>query len=218
MSGHLVPWPRRAWLAIVVCLVVVGSMGVAFHDKNHGTPFDVSVDGWIHHHGQSLWKTLIHVTDPATVTVLYLILIVWAVVLRRWDVVTLAVFTPPATILSVEFVLKPWVHRLPTGDLAVFGGNVPLAYPSGHESGIGSFLAVSGLLVVASAWPLWRKLAVLGAILVVALVASVALVGRYYHYATDTIGSIFFSIAVVLVVGLIVDALAAWERRGHADD
>jgi hypothetical protein len=90
---------------------------------------------------------------------------------------------------------------------AIFGGHIPRAYPSGHESGIGSFLAVCMVLVLASTWTIGARLGALTGILFVALTASFALVARYYHYATDTIGSMFFCVAVALVVGLIIDVL-----------
>ena len=102
---------------------------------------------------------------------------------------------------------------------AIFGGKIPLAYPSGHESGIGSFLAVTGLLVLTSGLARRYKIAVLASpCWSVALIASVrSLVGRYYHYATDTIGAMFFCVAVcVLVVGLAVDAVIRWTARGRA--
>lgn len=216
MRQRLVPWPGRAAIVAVVCLAIVAAMGIAFHNENHGSAFDDSVDTWLRSHGQPLWKTLIHITDPAKVGVLFAILIIWAVCRRRWRVVALAVATPLLTIVLVEHVLKPWVNRhpyVPPGQgivvKAIFGGHIPTAYPSGHESGIGSFLAVCGLLVLTSGWSLARRLLALAAVVAVAVVASLTLVGRYYHYATDTIGSMFFCIAMVLVVGLAIDAVAS---------
>ena len=213
MPSRLVPWPRRAWPVVVACLVVVLALAVAFHDKNHGTGFDDSVDHWLRAHGQPFWKTLIHITDPAKVFGLYAVLVAWAIWRRRWPVVALAVLTPLVTTGLVEYVLKPVVHRTPyvaPGDIAVvksiFGGSIPTAYPSGHESVLGSLVAVCGLLVVTTTWTLRRKLAALALLVVVALVGAVSLVGRYYHYATDTIGAMFLCVAMVLLVGMAVDA------------
>lgn len=221
----LVPWPRRAWVVASVCLLVVGAMGLAFHNKNHGTAFDDSVDHWFRTHGQSLWKTLLHVSDPVIVAVLFVIVIVCAAWHRRWNVVVLAVVTPLVTVESVEYVLKPLVHRTPyvaPGNIAIvkaiFGGHIPTAFPSGHESGIGSFLAVAGLLVLRSSWTRIRKTAALAAIAATALIASMSLVGRYYHYATDTIGSMFYCVAVVLIVGIGVDAASSRSRRHLVSD
>ena len=214
MPSRLVPWPRRAWAVVGVCVLIVASMGVAFHDKSHGTAFDDSIDRWLRRNGQPLWKTLIHITDPPFVVALYVVLIGWALWRRLGPVVALAVVTPIVTIESVEFVLKPIVNRsvgpasAPIVNL-IFKGHVPLAYPSGHESGIGSFLAVCGLLVVTSAWTLRRKLTAIAVVVVAAFVASASLVGRYYHYVTDTIGSMFYCVAVVLVVGLVIDTVIA---------
>ena len=222
MPSRLVPWPRRAWVVVAACLLVVVSMGVAFHDENHGTSFDDTVDRWLHTHGQPFWKTLIHLTDPWLVVTVYVVLIAWALWRRRREVVALAVLTPIVTVESVEHVLKPIVHRtlyLPAADTpvvkAIFGGHIPLAYPSGHESGIGSLLAVGGLLVLTSAWTLRGKLVAVALVVLLALIASVSLVGRYYHYATDTIGSMFYAVAVVLVVGLAVDAVLARRAIGE---
>jgi len=200
----------------VLCLAVVAAMGIAFHNENHGSAFDDSVDTRLRAHGQALWKTLIHITDPEKVAVLFAVLIIWAAYRRHWRVVALALITPLLTIELVEHVLKPWVNRhpfVPPGQQivvkAIFGGHIPTAYPSGHESGIGSFLAVCGLLVLTSGWSLVRRAAALTGIVAVAIIASLALVGRYYHYATDTIGSMFFCAAMVLVVGVGVDAAAS---------
>jgi len=63
------------------------AMGVAFHNENHGSAFDDSVDTWLRAHGQALWKTLIHITDPGYVLVFYVVLIGWAAYRRRWPVV-----------------------------------------------------------------------------------------------------------------------------------
>jgi uncharacterized membrane protein len=45
-------------------------------------------------------------------------------------------------------------------------------------------------------------------VIVVALLASVALVGRFYHFATDTAGAMLYCTAVVIAVGLLVDVVA----------
>ena len=213
-EAPLVPWPLRAWVAVVVCVLVVGSMGIAFHDEDHGSAFDNKVDGWIHRRNVTLLKLLLKITDPEKVFVLFVVLIAWLAYRRRWRAVVLAVVTPLATVGLVEEVLKPWVNRLPFPPsdhflaISVFGGDIPRAYPSGHESGIGSFLAVCGLLLLTARIPRSRRLLGLAAVLVVALIASFALVGRYYHYATDTIGSIFVCSGVVLLVAMAIDAIS----------
>ncbi len=165
------------------------------------------MDGWLAvHFGGGAAQALADLGDPAVVAVL--------VLLSRW---------PPGGALGAgcgagpsrpvvaaaltEYVVKPLVDRHLNGYLA---------YPSGHITG---FAAVALTVVVLAARPIGRPLprrlagtvAALAALLVVA--CGVGLVAQRYHYATDVVGGVCLSAAVVSVAALALDAVAG--RRRH---
>jgi membrane-associated phospholipid phosphatase len=183
-------------------------MGLAYHNQNTGTAFDDSVDGWIRRRSPRLMNDLVHLADPLLIAVLFTILIAVACLRRRWDVALLAFFTPVCATLLVEQVLKPWIHRTQSDPYIVHTfGYEPLAFPSGHETGIGSLVAVLGLLVLTSRWSNGRRTLVVAVMLLVDAIAAIGLVGRYYHYTTDTVGAFLVCVAVTLIVALVVDAV-----------
>jgi membrane-associated phospholipid phosphatase len=202
----LVPRPYLGITVAAVCAALVAAMGIDFHDKNTGTAFDTHVDNWIRKRSPRLMSDLVHLADPQLVAALFCALIVAAALRRRWDVVLLAAITPLAAVVLNEHILKPWIHRTQATPYIIhLFGYAPLAFPSGHETGIGSFLTVCGLLVLGSRWTRRRKIAVITVFGLIDLVAAIALVGRYYHYATDTIGALLVCISITLLVGLLVD-------------
>ena len=208
----LIPWPGRAAVVAFTSAILVAWMGIAYHRHRTGTAFDKSVDSWIRHRSTTLIDALIHLSDPPFVAVLFAVLIAAAIWRKRWDVATFALVTPLLATLLVEQVLKPWIHRTQSDPYIVHTfGYEPLAFPSGHETGIGSFLAVTGLLVLASRWSRRRKIQALVVMAVIDVLAAAALVGRYYHYATDTIGAWLVCVTVAIVVALAVDAIARYR-------
>jgi membrane-associated phospholipid phosphatase len=213
---RLVPWPRMAGLVATACAAVFTVMAVAFHDKRTGTAFDTHVDGWIRRRNPHLLNDLVKLADPIEIAVLFVILIVIAYRRGRRNVALLALLTPIVATVLTEKVLKPGIHRTQSDPYVVFifGGREPLAFPSGHETGIGSLLAVLGLLVITSGWSRWRRAAVIIAMAALDVVAAIGLVGRYYHYATDTIGALLVCIVVMLVLALLIDAASSrWGAR-----
>jgi undecaprenyl-diphosphatase len=214
MSSKLVPWPRAAGAVAVVATLVFAAMAIDFHRKSTGTAFDTSVDNEIRSWSLQLMKDLVHVADPDLVVLLFLVVVIWALVRRRWDVALLAVLVPITDVLLVEHVFKPLIHRTQSDAYVVHAfGYEPLAFPSGHESGIGSLIAVCGLLVLGAGWSVRRKAWALSGLAAVGLVAAIALVGRYYHYATDTIGSMLLCTAVTIGWGLVIDRLSSLVAR-----
>jgi hypothetical protein len=205
MSAELVPWRRPAVAIAGVCAALVAAMGYAFHDQSHGSWFDQRVDPHIGRINKHVLLLLLHLSDPPAVVVAYVVLIVVLIVRQRWRSVALAALTPAVAILSVEHILKPAIYRTQYLYELQLHERGALAFPSGHETGVGSFLAVCGLLASTAAWSRGVRITVVAAIVVVALLAAVGLVGRFYHFATDTFGAILYCVAVVLVVGLLID-------------
>lgn len=120
--------------------------------------------------------------------------------LRGGRGLALVLLGPPLAMVTTSLVLKPIIQRT-KGD--------ELAFPSGHTTSVASLSVACAVLVLSLVtWPLLvRGVLALG---LAALVVGVgtSLVGRGYHYATDTIGAVGVALAVVLVVALAVDAVA----------
>jgi membrane-associated phospholipid phosphatase len=137
---------------------------------------------------------------PVPVVVALLVLAPLAWWLRGGRGLALVLAGPPTAMVTTSLVLKPLVERTRGDDLA---------FPSGHATSVGS-LAVAGAVLVLGLPTLPRALRLLTvgglAVLVGTVVAS--LVGRGYHYPTDTLGALGVAVAVVLVVALAVDAWA----------
>jgi hypothetical protein len=214
MSAKLVPWPRAAATVAILCAIVLTIMGIDFHRKSTGTAFDTAVDDFLRTGTLRLMKIIVNTSDPDLVASGFIILILVALLLRRWDAALLGVLVPLTSVLLVEELLKPLVHRTQSDVYVVHAfGYEPLAFPSGHESGVGSLIAVCGLLVLGSAWSVQRRAWVLGALAVYGLVAASGLVGRYYHYATDTIGSMLLCTAVTIGWALAIDRVSSLVDR-----
>ncbi len=146
-------------------------------------------------------QALADLGGPVPVVVALLLAAVLACWLRGGRGLALVLVGPPLAMVMTSMVLKPLVERT-KGD--------ELAYPSGHMTSVASLAVTSAVLVLGIvAWP-----AVLRGVLVLVLTGLVvavgaSLVGRDYHYATDTIGAGGVAVAVVLVVALVVDAFAS---------
>jgi undecaprenyl-diphosphatase len=106
------------------------------------------------------------------------------------------VVSPLLALLLTEQVLKPLVHRTHLGGLA---------YPSGHESAPACLTTILAVLVLRTGWRLVVKLAAVAALVLYLALCAIALVGAFYHYATDTVGAVFLSVACVLATALVVD-------------
>ncbi|WP_375503945.1 hypothetical protein [uncultured Jatrophihabitans sp.] len=150
---------------------------------------------------------MIGFTDPAVSVLLLVLTVVLAWSVRRLDIVILAVVGPIVGTILVSDVAKPIVHR------TLFGGTTG-TYPSGHQTGVTCTATV--LLIAFGLLPLRRpvKYALAVVLAVWVIIAAVALTRFYYHYATDTIGSMGLSVALVLGLAGLLDRY--WPSRGGA--
>ncbi len=191
-------WRRPALLGAVVGLAVFLALGVVtFHAKR--TAFDSWVFRFLPEHlPTAQGQFLLQFTDPAVSVLLLALTVVLAAAVRRFDLVALAVIGPAVGTALVSDVIKPFVHR------TLFGGSVG-TFPSGHETAVTCTATV--LLVAFGRLPLRRGARyALGAVLGVwVLAAAVALTRFYYHYATDTVGAMGFSVAFVLGLAALLD-------------
>ena len=105
---------------------------------------------------------------------------------------------PPVAMILTTTILKPLIGRT-RGD--------ELAFPSGHTTSITS-IALALILIVLSI-PLstaWRR-GLLATFVAVPVAVAVCLVGRDYHYPTDTVGAVGVALAAVLLAAVIIDAM-----------
>jgi undecaprenyl-diphosphatase len=136
--------------------------------------------------------------------VLTALLVAVLVILRRKRVAVLAAIAAPVASALTEWVLKPLVERTRGGSLS---------YPSGHTTGIFALAMVMVVLMLQPdrcSRPV--RLLVPSAALLVATAVAIASVAAS-HYTTDVLGGVCVSVAVVLGLSLLVDAVASTRRK-----
>jgi undecaprenyl-diphosphatase len=205
-------WRPVAFSVFLVALVGLATLSIGLHDKGTGTGFDNATLRWLlAHTSTGVQQLLLGLSEPTLVLVLLAAIALIAGLMRRWDVVALAVVGPAVALILTEVVLKPIVHRL-------FGLRFELshglaqagpAFPSGHETGLASLTTV--LIILIGRAPLSRRVRIIGATVLAlwAVAGAVGLVRSYYHYATDTVGGACVGGVCVVGVALILDATQA---------
>lgn len=199
-------WRRPALLGAGLALAVFVVLAVlTFHATRS------SFDSWTfrvlaQHLSPSRADFLISFTEPAVSVLLLVLTTVLAGSLGRYDVAVLAALGPALGTLLASDVGKPLIHR-------TMSGNAAGTFPSGHETGVTCTATV--LLVAFGQLPIRRAARlVLAAVLAGwVLVAAVGLTRSYYHYATDTIGAMGFSIALILGLAALLDRYRPRRRR-----
>jgi undecaprenyl-diphosphatase len=140
---------------------------------------------------------------------LFVLVVVGALLFRRWDVAVFAAVSPVLAIVLTEVVLKPIVGRYLTYEFAQIALPRSGAFPSGHETGLASLTTELAILTLrAPIAAAWRAL-VVSALALWTAVGAIGLVANLYHYATDTVGGVGVAVATVLGVALLVDAVSA---------
>ncbi len=179
-------------------------------------------DSWVfvelyRHVGLQGQVALIHFSDPVLSTGLMAAVALAAALARRWNVVALAVAGPLLALGLTEAVLKPVVGRL-LGPLVLHGssaGALPGSYPSGHETGVVSVATVTLIACAQLRAPRAVRAGVTVLLAAWVVVAAVGLVRGFFHYATDTIGALGVTVAIVLATALAVDALTPRLARSE---
>jgi membrane-associated phospholipid phosphatase len=191
----------------VVAVVVLAAASVAvlgwhFAGDTHAGPLDQSLAGEVdmrHGVARFLGQGFADLGNPLPVAVGLLALTVVAYVIRGPRGLALALLGPLLAMIATSLLLKPLIDRTRSG---------ALAFPSGHTTAIGSMAVAAGTLLLG--WRVvprvlrWAGAGIL-ALLVTAVGAS--MVGRGYHYPSDTVGAVGVALAVVLLVALVVDAV-----------
>lgn len=189
-----------SWLAAVL-------LGISVAGDSSPEPFDLTLIGQAHATiGRPLAEVLVSPTNPPVVYSLIAILVVVALVQRRWGAAMLAIGAPVVAVGLTEVVLKPAFDRRYYGHLS---------YPSGHTVGTVSALTVALLLVLASTPLLVRVLAWLVWLALIAALTT-GLVAMNYHYPTDALGGLCLALGVVLPGAILADRWTGQRTRGQA--
>jgi len=187
----------------------------------HGTT--TSFDTWVFERGYSplgpqfgcrrrMWLLF---SEPVVSILVPIAIVVWAAVTRQRNLAVFAAVGPLVALGVTELIGKPLVDRL-LGPGVLRGstaGAVSGAYPSGHETGLVSWLLVGLLVVFRQTGSVRWRVAALVVAVVWAVLGAFGLTMNYYHYATDTIGAMGLTVAVVLGVALLFDRYTAARGR-----
>ena len=217
----LIPWRMRlpavmvatsAWgIAVVVGVLVAG--------QRHADPIDRTLIDQVHAavgNGDGLAAFLLVPTDTDVIGAAIAVLAAVALCRRRWDIALLAIATPTFCVAITEFALKPLFAR------RLYG---LFSYPSGHAVASIAVYTVAILAFASAASRLRRCFAIVGWIVLVAVVVT-GLVGMNCHYPTDAVGGVCVAVGVVLPCALAVDAIRGRRtpashipepRSGHDD-
>ena len=214
-SARRTPLVAQRLRAPVVVVVVLAAASVAvlgwhFAGDTHAGPLDRTLAGQVdmrHGVARFLDQGFADLGNPLPVAVGLLVLAVIAYVVRGPRGLALAVLGPLLAMITTSLVLKPLIDRTRSG---------ALAFPSGHTTAIGSLAVAAGTLLLG-----WRvvprvlRWAGAGVLTLLVLAVGASMVGRGYHYPSDTMGAVGVALAVVLLVALVVDA--AGDRGAAAD-
>lgn len=199
-------WRPLAFAGAVAGAVVVAGLGLAVHG-HRSTHVDSVVLRWLHTRVTGFAaRAALDASTPLVSIVLLVLVLAVALRARSYRLAAVAVVAPALASGLTEFVLKPWVGR-PYGGGRSAQVLISLAYPSGHESLVASTAFVL-LLVVCRLRLAWRTPGML-VLTAWALFAGVGLVVNFWHYATDVIGAIGLSAAVVLGTALVADRVSS---------
>jgi len=164
-------------------------------------------------------------SEPVISLLVPVVVVVWAWRTRQARLAVFGVVAPLLAIGVTELIGKPLVGRW-IGPNVLAGSTLGAqrgSYPSGHETGTVSWLLLVLLVVFARTRDRRVRAAASVAAGLWALAGAFGLTVNYYHYATDTIGAICCTAAVVLGMALLLDRYgdawgAAVRRRVRRDE
>lgn len=158
------------------------------------------LDDWFHNLGderQGLRQLLVF-TDGRVLLALWAIVLIVALVQRRWRLAAVTAVTPLAGVALARLCKQAFGR---TRDGAV-------AYPSGHTTLATVVFLLAVLLVGVTTWSV--------VVLVMAMVLAVIGQAVSYHYFTDTIGALFLGTGLVCVA-LTAAGLDTCQPGGDGD-
>lgn len=189
----------------------VALLGWHFAGDTHAGPLDRAIAGDVtmrHGPARVLGQGFADLGNPLPVAVALAVLAVVAFVVRGPRGLALALLGPLLAMITTSLVLKPLIDRTRSG---------ALAFPSGHTTAIGSMAVAAGTLLLGwTVVPRVLRWAGAGVLMLLVVAVGASMVGRGYHYPSDTVGAVGVALAVVLLVALVVDAVA--DRATPAQD
>lgn len=210
---RLVPRPGAAIVVATVAWAVLAVMGWWLHDSRDPTGFDTDVHTWLFRHtGSSFAQVTLALSEPALSVGCCVLVGLGAALVRRWDVVALAVLGPAAGLVLESHVLKPGIDRLYGYVETASRGAVKAGYafPSGHQTGLVCALMLLLIPLLASRSNGRVKTSALVVATLWAFFGAAGLVRNDYHYATDTVGGTCLGVALMLTVALAIDRVGRW--------
>ncbi|MBC6449506.1 phosphatase PAP2 family protein [Actinokineospora xionganensis] len=197
MERPLLTAPRFALTLAVLFVLAMAVIGVDVAGNTAEGPFDKAVfDVMTRRPDLAIPLTLC--THPAAMVAVIAIMAAIAVRAGRPKVAVLAVLGPVLAAGINTVALKPLFNRTHQDTLA---------YPSGHTTTLVAILTVIVLVAAANST---RAQTVRTAVIAFGLyvVGAGAIVGREFHYLTDTIGALFWGVAAVIVLAALIDLAA----------
>jgi PAP2 superfamily len=211
-------WRPGALGAVVLAVGLTAWLSVLTYDAASTRFDDWALRKSLAHLGADAAGFLLDLSEPRLTFGIIALVALGAVLARHWPLLILSATGPGLAIVATEYVLKPVIGRyveLPGVPQATLQQMFSGTFPSGHETGV-----ASAAVLVLVAFGQLRLHAVARATVFLALVAwlvlaAAGLVRNFYHYATDTIGSVGVSVAVVLGAAMAIDVVhAAIAARG----
>ncbi|MEU6645478.1 phosphatase PAP2 family protein [Saccharomonospora sp. NPDC046836] len=197
--------PRNALPLAALCLLLAIVPGLLFAGERTPTALDRAAANAVEALSggdRGLLTVQVLPSEPAVVVSAIAVIVLVALVRRRWDAAALAAAAPALAVTVNTWVLKPLFRRYYDDHLA---------YPSGHTVGLVSVLTVLTLLSRPGA----VRLTVAGVSAVLTLLAGAGMIGLNYHYGTDIAGGAAYAIALTAAVAAVVGRLL--PRDGFGD-
>lgn len=187
------------------------ALGWHFAGDTHAGSIDRALAGDVdmrHGVARTLGQGFADLGNPLPVALGLALLAVTAYIVRGPRGLALAVIGPLLAMITTSLVLKPLIDRTRSG---------ALAFPSGHTTAVGSMAVAAGTLLLGwTVVPRVLRWAGAGVLAVLVVAVGTAMVGRGYHYPTDTVGAVGVALAVVLLLALAIDAVG--DRAAAAGD
>ncbi|MGQ0719390.1 MAG: phosphatase PAP2 family protein [Pseudonocardiales bacterium] len=202
---------RSATALAVACALVLVALAARYRDTDAAGQLDIAamsrIQDLLANHSQELWL-IVRLGGPVPIFAMAVLLASVSLATRRPRLAVLAFAGPGATGV-VTTVLQPLVGRTLEGDFSL---------PSGHTGVATAISAVAALVVIGLVRTRLVTVAAVAAAVVFAVgtVMGIALIANGLHYPTDVVAGFCAALAIVLVLGLVLDSIKPRARRRSA--
>ncbi|GAA4388385.1 phosphatase PAP2 family protein [Tsukamurella soli] len=185
--------PSPALAVAGVCLLVTLVLPATFPPDGGPTGFDHSVTDWVQGTFHPIDRAFLQPSQTFVLLPVMLAGAAWLAWARRPRSAATVIAAPLVALLLTEFVLKPAFGRHLTSP---YVAHRFLDYPSGNTVALAS-VVTAFVLVARTAW---ARAVILAVGCVCMLGVAAGLVWYSYHWPTDIVGGICWSVAVAIVV------------------